>query len=1088
MTNNIAPLSRHRRERLLDQYFGQVQAVILNRQHPVSGLLPASTASNAHGDYTHAWVRDNVYSILAAWGLALAYRKVEKEEGRTYLLEQSVVKLMRGLLISMMKQADKVEAFKQDQNPLNALHAKYDTVTGNAVVNDHDWGHLQLDATSLYLLMLAQMTSSGLRIIFTLDEVAFIQNLVHYIGRAYRTPDYGIWERGNKINHGITELNASSVGMAKSALEAIRGLNLFGTEGGIASVVHVVSDEIARARSTLASLLPRESGSKECDAAILSIIGFPGFAVEDTALVKRTNDNVISKLEGLYGCKRFLLDGHQTVLEDTNRLHYEANELRHFSNIESEWPLFFTYFVLNAQFSGDAETATKYIDKLSELTVLRDGNALLPELYYVTSENIDKERHQPHSQKRLPNENIPLVWAQSLYYLGLMINDNLIDINDIDPLGLHYKIGNERSLTVQLAIVSETESVQRKLIEHGIVSQTLEQVRPIQIRPSSELAEALFYLGKCDKLSLTGRPPRRIRSLTTSQVFRLRDETIIFIPEFINQSDFYINYDNKLLVEQLKNELLYHKLHWTQPGKPLLVILITESMMHKEGQQALIDLMEELQLGECNGIPVKVGRLNELVPSTVRRRMDYLGDYHFKTPPRRASRIPQFCLKWDKIKTRPVPTYQERIIDQESSYDELVTRLEYSDNPYLQIKILSRLVKLVGLSFVTCIQSQERSMTVVELIDELYYHSAINQVWSVVRQAAALLKRSDPSLEDAVTELVARQKQVAVGRSYNPDALIRVPLPNSEILRRIDYLTGNDDREKVLTQEVLVLLGTLIKANPSLFSGILTLRIGHLIALITNQISNDYHIPQDESFEILLQLRPSDIQAKLHSVLSAFKDHSLDLSRAESLHSEGADAKVVPVIFSKTIDPKNYGGYPNWRAWREHSGVLSRVPDSFFAHIWDLLSHCQGLVIGDRFDRLNRLDSSLQSEMTANEKNFALHVEHVLNKIQAPEYRYLTIEALSALHSIFDENPSFHIKDHIVIDAMIGHAVRLSWLSLNKSHERTYDHHRSDAWNAFYNLSPHEVAEAILKALLYLLQAGGSTDAVTDAVAAGARS
>ena len=66
--------------------------------------------------------------------------------------------------------------------------------------------------------MLAQMSASGLRIIKTLGEVNFIQNLVYYIGSAYRIPDFGIWERGNKINNGNPEINASSVGMAKAAL------------------------------------------------------------------------------------------------------------------------------------------------------------------------------------------------------------------------------------------------------------------------------------------------------------------------------------------------------------------------------------------------------------------------------------------------------------------------------------------------------------------------------------------------------------------------------------------------------------------------------------------------------------------------------------------------------------------------------------------------------------------------------------------------------------------------------------------------------------------------------------------------------
>ena len=74
---------------------------------------------------------------------------------------QSVVKLMRGLLFSMMKQMDKVEKFKYSQVQRDALHAKYSVATGKTVVGDNEWGHLQIDATSLYLLILAEMTASG---------------------------------------------------------------------------------------------------------------------------------------------------------------------------------------------------------------------------------------------------------------------------------------------------------------------------------------------------------------------------------------------------------------------------------------------------------------------------------------------------------------------------------------------------------------------------------------------------------------------------------------------------------------------------------------------------------------------------------------------------------------------------------------------------------------------------------------------------------------------------------------------------------------------------------------------------------------
>ena len=58
-------------------------------------------------------------------------------------------------------QVDKVESFKYSQSTKDSLHAKYNTKTCATVVGDDQWGHLQLDATAVYLLFLAQMTASG---------------------------------------------------------------------------------------------------------------------------------------------------------------------------------------------------------------------------------------------------------------------------------------------------------------------------------------------------------------------------------------------------------------------------------------------------------------------------------------------------------------------------------------------------------------------------------------------------------------------------------------------------------------------------------------------------------------------------------------------------------------------------------------------------------------------------------------------------------------------------------------------------------------------------------------------------------------
>ncbi|UYV60707.1 PHKA2 [Cordylochernes scorpioides] len=109
--------------------------------------------------------------------------------------------------------------------------------------------------------------------------------------------DYGIWERGDKTNHGFPELNASSIGMAKAALEAINELDLFGARGGPSSVIHVLADEAQKCHAVLQSMLPRESNSKEVDAALLSIISFPAFAVQDPDLIRHTRDTIVEKLQ-----------------------------------------------------------------------------------------------------------------------------------------------------------------------------------------------------------------------------------------------------------------------------------------------------------------------------------------------------------------------------------------------------------------------------------------------------------------------------------------------------------------------------------------------------------------------------------------------------------------------------------------------------------------------------------------------------------------------------------------------------------------------------------------------------------------------
>lgn len=1060
----------------LDAYAREIQEAILQRQNPIVGLLPASTAITAHGDYTDAWVRDGVYSILPAWAMALAYRRHDPDSAAGIEFEHATIKLMRGLLFCMMQQAPKVEAFKHSQDPLDALHAKYGTHTGDAVVGDDAWGHLQLDATSIFLLILAQMTASGLQIIFSLDEVNFVQNLIYYIGRAYRTPDYGIWERGNKINKGKTELNASSVAMAKAALEALNGLNLFGVRGSQTSVLHVLPDEIARSRMTLTSLLPRESSSKETDAALLSAIGFPAFAIEDEALVERTRKKIVDKLQGNYGCKRFLRDGHQTVLEDKDRLHYEPWELQQFEHIECEWPLFFGYLMLDAYFRDDRATGDAYYQRLEGLLVERNGKKLLPELYVVPADKIAAERANPGSQERVPNENVPLVWAQSLYYLGGLLRSGLLSPADLDPLGRRLQVGRQRRATVQVALVAEDAELQELLAERGIATETPDQVDPVQIREADELAEVYAQIGRNDKFSLSGRPIRRLRSLTTSRVFRIRGETIVFLPSFSDEQTFYLAFDEPFTIAQAKSELAYVSQHWQQLGRPLMVLPLTWRMVDRENREILpllLELAQQLSAGDCDGTPVKLGRLPELILNASTERIDFLHDFEFGEATVQNT-APQGCyLQHDRAASQPLNNTQEFWLGAETDPERVRKRLQETTNLYEQIGLLQALVRLRGLNADTGFGTAAKIVTVAELIEEVYQTAGKEPgYWAIVRYGAGLLDKTDVGLSDAVAEILVRGKQIVVGRAYSADSAIQKPLSRDELYAKICQFCRGDIRDRVLTQEILIYLGLIVKAQPELLDGRLTLRIGYIILLLTSELAQELGVTQDEAYEQLMEESPSEIQQRLLRVLAGYESSDRLLKTQESLHLKTAERAIdwvvqplEPAFATQTSD--------SWLRRRQLEGALSRIPKGFYPGVWKLLNHCKGLVIGDKLERRNRLDSvPIVAEMTPGEKNFALRVEHLLNKIEAPEYRQVNIEALVELAALVEQNPKLQIEEYLVLDVIIGHAVRIAWLSDRPESRDRYNEEKSAAWRAFYQRPPIECAGYIAKGFQFLVEAG----------------
>ena len=1051
---------------LLQDLDSQIDRVVLSRQHPITGLLPASTAHTVHGNYADAWVRDCVYSIQCVWGLALAHRRLRGASRRVYELEARVLQLMRGLLNAMLRQASKVERFKHSLHRLHAIHAKFDTATGSAVVADDGWGHLQLDATALFLLQLAQLTRSGLVVVQSSHERDFVQNLVYYVARAYRVADYGIWERGDKGNHGLPERNASSIGLVKAALESLEGLDLYGPHGDGRSCLVIPHDAIVRLRRALDALLPRESASKEVDSACLAVIGYPAWAVDDPELRRRTRAKIRAELGGAYGYKRFRRDGHQTVVEDHTRLHYEREELAEFEHIECEWPLFWAYELITACCEERWEEARQWRQRLHEVSLEQAEGALLPELYLVPEAAIAAERQQPGSQRRLANPNVPLLWTQSLTWLSDLLLAGLISPEDLDPTGRRRPstLGADRVLVALVpanaAIAASLEAAGLPLA-HGPSSTTgPSSTNPaIRIGGSQELAMRMAQVGANPALGLSGHPPVRMETMATARLYRQGTNCFAFFPAVLEEDTFYLADDPEQLVDAVTAELRLLQRHWRGSGSPLLLLPIAEGAF-QANPDAFLRLGQQLQAGQLDGVPVQLAPLAELIDQGSWVELPAQAPEAVLLPP-----APIATPLRAGTSQTPLSAKEEQELEREDiSIGELADRLWRSSSLEEQGEVLEQLVRRLGPDSRLQGPAGSQPVRLHDLLEEVYRRALAEADWNVVRRVAGALDLVHPQLEDALTDLLVRQKQVVVGRNYTSDSRISEPQGSASIAAMIRRFSGEDGREWMLQQELLLALDSLARHEPALLSGSLTLQLGQLLLLLTGELASEAELNPIDAFEALCDQPPHAIQRRLRTVLADLEHAKASLQRQEQLHVSGRVRWDVP-------DP--LAELPKGGCWLQHRlrlGALGRVPRDFYPGIWDLLHHCHGIVIGDKLEKRNRLDSGpLLSEKTPGERNFAALVDHLLSKIEAPDYRQLCTETLLTLITFMGANPEVIFDDDLVLDVVIGHAVRVGWQQRHPNiPESQYGLHKADAWDQFYLASPADCRRWQLAALRQL--------------------
>lgn len=322
----------------------------LNDLRSERGLFLASSQGVETG-YDKAWLRDNFY-------ISLAFEEIGDWE--------TVRALWRAVLDIFKKHRDKI-SWAAENRPSEAwqyIHARYHPETFEEFWEE--WGNKQNDAVGAILFKLADLEARGHGVIETDEDKEMVQTLVDYLGSIeyWHDPDNGVWEE-------YEEVHASSIGACVAGLREFTKIEW----------TEIPNEMIENGQRALDELLPRESVSKFCDLAQLSLM-WPYDVISDTHA-----DEILANLE-------YHLAKRMGVIRYKTDAYYNKN--KDGWSEEAEWTFGFPWLAIIYNERGDDERAKYWLSE-ARRTETPDG---VPELYY--------------SNTQKPNENTPLGWSESM--------------------------------------------------------------------------------------------------------------------------------------------------------------------------------------------------------------------------------------------------------------------------------------------------------------------------------------------------------------------------------------------------------------------------------------------------------------------------------------------------------------------------------------------------------------------------------------------------------------------------------------------------------------------------------------------------
>lgn len=161
----------------------------------------------------------------------------------------------------------------------------------------------------------------------------------------------------------------------------------------------------------------------------------------------------------------------------------------------------------------------------------------------------------------------------------------------------------------------------------------LKEVVNIEVHPARILSHLYTFLGRSDKLGLTGRRSRDVGILTTSKLYKIQGKIFAFTPQRFDFSRNYMDCDPYLLITTLEYGLNYLSRCWSTSGRPTISLVMGQNMLENgKLPSPMLSALKKLKAGYINGTRVVMGQYETFFKTSCITDLSFLGSIEEGNP------------------------------------------------------------------------------------------------------------------------------------------------------------------------------------------------------------------------------------------------------------------------------------------------------------------------------------------------------------------------------------------------------------------------------------------------------------------------